>query len=812
MEIHSHIIGLADIILVVCLIIQSILIWMGYRFLKNYSIKTTLYALDKIQAGIWDYRPLKGKFLLNRRRSWQIFLGKKFHRPELTVDEFYSFIYPEDLHQVKNAYSNYISSGGKGEFELYYRFCRPDGRWQWIFSKGKAVKWDKSGIPSRILGVDFDIQTLMEAQDQVRKSELKFKTIFENAPYTISINRLEDGKFIEANRAFLNSHGITREELTQLSSLDMKLLSEQKKAELTQKLLDKGTVKDQEVTVIRKDGRKAFISISSTLMDFQGEKQVLAIAEDITDKKNAEEALKESEKRFRMLFKMAPTPMAHIARNGKILDVNDSLTMTMGYTINEVPTLTHAWDQTMPDPEVRKATSYKWEHDLENAITNNCVIDPLKVPFRYMDGSIHDVIISTRLIDNNIIISFFDITDIKEAEAEREKLQEQLHQAQKLEAIGLLAGGVAHDFNNMLGAITGYTEMIMLETPQADPNRSKLENILKAAQRSADLTRQLLAFARKQTIAPVTLNLNESIESVLKMIRRLIGENIELVWHPESSACNVLIDPTQIDQILINFCVNAKDAINDVGRIVIETDSVFLDEYYCDTYTYFRPGQYAMFAVSDNGAGMEKETLKHIFEPFYTTKEPGKGTGLGLATVYGIVKQNNGFIHAYSEQGEGTTFKVYLPLVSGTTEGKQKDDAVAVPAGNGETVLIVEDDETILRMGAMMLEKLGYRVLAASTPNEGLSLAEENKAEIQALITDIVMPGMNGRDLAEQLKLIIPDIKVLFMSGYTATVIAQQREKGEKGNFMQKPFTIMNLALAMHKILGQEISQPENKL
>jgi len=336
----------------------------------------------------------------------------------------------------------------------------------------------------------------------------------------------------------------------------------------------------------------------------------------------------------------------------------------------------------------------------------------------------------------------------------------------------------------------------------SDPFRKNLYSILDAAQRSANLTRQLLAFARKQTIEPVVFDFNESVEAILKMVRRLIGENIELVWLPETGPCPVKMDPSQLDQILVNLCVNAKDAITDIGRITIETGTVSFDEAYCESHVEYVPGEYALLAVSDDGCGMDNETLNHIFEPFFTTKGLGRGTGMGLATVYGIVKQNAGFINAYSESEKGTTFRIYIPLNAIEAVTARPERIEDIPQSQGETILIVEDNPTLLELSMMMLQQLGYTVISAATPNEAIRVAEENSSEIQMVITDLVMPEMNGRDLADRLLTIRPMMKHLFMSGYTANIIAHQGVLDQGVNFIQKPFSLQALANKIRHALG----------
>jgi PAS domain S-box-containing protein len=400
-------------------------------------------------------------------------------------------------------------------------------------------------------------------------------------------------------------------------------------------------------------------------------------------------------------------------------------------------------------------------------------------------------------------VSNRDITGRKMMEKEKENLQAQLVQAQKMEAVGRLAGGVAHDFNNMLGVILGHAEMAIDKVDFSHPLHEDLLEIQKAAQRSADLTRQLLAFARKQTISPQVLNLNDTISGMLKMLRRLIGEDIDLVWKPGANLWPVMMDPSQIDQILANLAVNAKDAINEAGNLVIETQNTVFDETYSSTHPGFMSGEYVLLAVSDNGCGMDKKILDNLFEPFYTTKEVGKGTGLGLATIYGIVKQNNGFINVYSEPGDGTSFKIYLPRIQ-ASETAKAPDIEKEPSCGAETVLLVEDEKAILRLGKMILERYGYTVLAAESPVEALAFTKEYDGPIDLLITDVVMPVINGKELKDKITAIRPEIKTLFMSGYTADVIAHHGVIEEDVFYLQKPFSVKTLAARVREVLEQK--------
>jgi signal transduction histidine kinase/CheY-like chemotaxis protein len=385
-----------------------------------------------------------------------------------------------------------------------------------------------------------------------------------------------------------------------------------------------------------------------------------------------------------------------------------------------------------------------------------------------------------------------EIAERQRTQEEKEKLQGQLAQAQKMESVGRLAGGVAHDFNNMLQAILGNAALALDDLPPGTPVRENLEEIQKSAQRSAELTRQLLAFARKQTIQPKILDLNDTVAGMLKMLRRLIGEDVNLAWLPGADLWAVRMDPSQIDQILANLCVNARDAIAGVGKVTIETGNVTLAAHGAQSPPDCVPGDYVLLAVSDNGRGMDAATRAHLFEPFFTTKELGKGTGLGLATVFGTVIQNQGLINVDSEPGQGTTFKIYLPRAKAEAVAAAQESARRSLRGT-ETVLLVEDEEQILNLGRRILQQYGYTVLALSTPQSALALAAQHAGPIHLLITDVVMPGMNGKELRDRLRSSHPQLKCLFMSGYTADVIADNGVLVDGVHFIQKPFTIESL-------------------
>jgi PAS domain S-box-containing protein len=499
------------------------------------------------------------------------------------------------------------------------------------------------------------------------------------------------------------------------------------------------------------------------------------------------------------LLETIPIPVFYKDTAGRYLGSNKSFEKFFGYTRDQL--IGKKVFDILP-PELARTF-----HAKDTELFEKKGIQVFESELLDAHGNMHEVIFHKgSLIGSDgsiigLIGVILDITERKQAEIEREKLQSQLNQAQKMESVGRLAGGVAHDFNNMLGVIIGYSELALGQIGADDPLRKALEEILNAGKRSSDITRQLLAFARKQTIAPKVLDLNETVESMLKILRRLIGEDITLAWLPCAGRWLVKLDPSQMDQVLANLCVNARDAISGVGKITIETSVATFDKNYCANHAGFTPGDFVVLYVSDTGSGMDKETLGNVFEPFFTTKGEGRGTGLGLSTVYGIIKQNDGMINVYSELGEGTTFTIYLPRHIGEADADIQEIAPVIPYGHGEVVLVVEDEVSILKLSRDMLDMLGYTVLTADTPSEAIRLAETYADELHVLITDVVMPEMNGRELADQLHRLYPQLKTLFMSGYTAEVIAHRGVLDAGVHFIQKPFSMNDLATKVHKTL-----------
>ena len=574
-------------------------------------------------------------------------------------------------------------------------------------------------------------------------------------------------------------------------------------AENFRHLLNRQEIKRHEYTAIDKKGRTFPIIIYSSLIEEQGRVTgTRGIIVDVSDIKQTEEARQINESKFHAIYDQALHLAGILDLDGTMTDANATArrfiggdeSQYIGKPFWETPWWTHS-------PQ----TQEKLRLCIERAARGEFI--QFETTHFNAHGELRHIDFTIKPVFDNqgkvfcLIPEGRDISIRKKAEQDREKLQNQLLLAQKLESIGRLAGGIAHDFNNMIGAIIGFAEL-EIKTRKEQPERDYINQILSIATRSADLTRQLLTFARQQPINPVPLDLNDTVEGHLDMLRRLMGEEVNLDWHPGKNLWPVCMDPNQVHQVLTNLCLNARDAVSEQGQIQLETINYSCESPQTISTGTADAGQYVLLTVSDNGSGMDELTRTHLFEPFYTTKRAGKGTGLGLATVYGIISQNKGFIDLQTEVGRGTSFRIFLPVHHGADPLLSEQAQTAEPLlGKGETILLVEDEPAILEMGRTMLEFLGYSPLTAGGPMDALALMESQNQEIALLITDVIMPGMNGKELAQAICSMRPGTPCLFMSGYPAEVIASRGSIETGVEFIQKPFTLPDFSQKIHSLL-----------
>jgi PAS domain S-box-containing protein len=517
--------------------------------------------------------------------------------------------------------------------------------------------------------------------------------------------------------------------------------------------------------------------------------------------KQAEEALRESEEKYRTLYDFSRDAIMIITPDKVLLNGNPACVKMFGCrNEDEFISLTPAAlsPEYQPDGDL---SVEKFQKMISIAMEQGSHFFEWKHK-RVNGGEFYSRVLLARMKLYGKKILQATVRDI----TEHKKLEAQLHMAQKMEAIGKLAGGVAHDFNNILTVIMGNASLALMEVGKDDALRQEIEEIRKAGERAVSLTRQLLAFSRKQIIQPEILNINELLTDVEKMLGRLIGEDIELLTISDPALWQVKIDPGQIEQVIINLAINARDAMLQGGKLTIETANADLNENYFREHGIEgeKPGHYVMLAVSDTGSGMDKKILEHIFEPFFTTKEVGKGTGLGLSTVYGIVKQNNGFIWVYSESGQGTTFKVYLSEVKKDADLEKKEQTPVDDPGGSETVLIVEDNDLLRNFVQKALRGYGYRVKDAENGEDALRVCKEHDGQIDLMVTDVIMPKMGGREAAKRLQPLYPQMKVIYMSGYTDDAIVHHGVLEPGLNFLEKPFTPEGLARKVRKVLDAE--------
>ena len=613
-----------------------------------------------------------------------------------------------------------------------------------------------------------------------------------------------EGGFLDANPRALERLGYSRDEIQGLGFADLLDMNDLPRAlDAALEVLKNGrNSRTSEFRLRTRTGGFLWVDVASVRLDRAGvPHSILGIARDVTERKLAEQVLLASEERFRSIFNHAAEMIFLYDEDGRFLDANDRALSTLGYTRTELSTL--EFEDLLDEKDAKIAAQ-----GLGRVLASGSSDEMVEYRIKTREGKhVWVEVTGVRIVFSTGNVAALgiarDISDKKQAEASLVAAEEQLIQAQKMEAVGRLAGGVAHDYNNILSVITGRCDLILDELDDDHPLRGDIGEIAGAAEMAAELTRQLLAFGRKQVMRAEVLDVNGIVRDLEKLIVRLVGEDIDLHTDLAPDIPPISADRGQVEQVIVNLAVNARDAMAGGGKLIVETGMADLDEAYAGLHVSVDPGHYVMLAVSDTGEGMDVETSARVFEPFYTTKEKGRGTGLGLSTVYGIVKQSGGHIVAYGHPGQGTTFKVYFPAVHGQPEVPARPSQAPAASGGSESVLVVEDEETVRRLVVRILEHKGYTVLEAASGPEARDLVREERPDIHLLLTDVVMPGMSGRQLADSLVDEIDGLKVLFMSGYTDDAIVDHGllEKGIA--YISKPFSANALAERVRLVLDE---------
>jgi two-component system, cell cycle sensor histidine kinase and response regulator CckA len=640
-----------------------------------------------------------------------------------------------------------------------------------------------------------DISAANLAAHQLRESEERFRSYFNLPLIGFAITSPTKG-WVAVNDRLCQYFGYSREELDQTDwakltypddlAADLRQFHRMLAGEIESYSLEKRFVRKDKAVVW------AHIAVGCVRKADGTVDLVCGCLQDITDRKNEEERRRKAEAEYRALFERATEGIFRSSLDGRYLTVNPAWAKILGYDSPEdlVSSVTDLSRQVWNDPDDRQQYLKKLQED--------GVIYGYESQLKRKDGSKIWVSQNTRAVrdcDGRTLYYEGFVEDI----TERKQLEEQFLQAQKLEAVGRLAGGVAHDFNNLLGVITGFTDLTLEDGNFDERTKRRLGDIKKAANRAVEVTRQLLAFSRKQVLQTQALNLNPVVEDAARMLARLLGEDIRLVVSLDPEVGWVNADPTSIEQILMNLAVNARDAMPHGGNLTIQTANILFREVQSETQMQIPPGDYVMLIVSDTGTGIMEEYKQHIFEPFFTTKEIGQGTGLGLSTVYGIVQQSGGFISFDTELGRGTEFKIYLPRIAAAITDSVQEGPETIPRGS-ETILLVEDDPSLRAFDVELLEDLGYKVIEAANAAEAIAAADQLSEPLHVLMTDVIMPGLNGRQLAERLLETRPTLKVLYVSGYSDNIVQKAILVGGAA-FLQKPVSLSDLATKLRQVL-----------
>ena len=738
--------------------------------------------------GLWDWDISTGRvYYAPRFRELLGFTEEEFPG---VLSSFDSRLHPDDRERSLKAVSAHLKE--RVPYDVEFRLLTRVEEYRWFRSRGQAV-WNEEGKAVRMAGSIRDMTGAKDSERALRESEEKFSKAFGASPDGMCISELETGILLEVNESYCTLYGYGREEVLGRSPVELGIYTNPEvRRRFVQTLLDFGYVRNLELPTCRRNGQIRFVLTSAERIQVGPSECIVSVIHDITDRKHTDEELQRREEHFRSLIENASDMITAMNGDAIISFQSPSSERILGYKAGEMVGCS-VFEFVHPEDVAKTRDA------IAEAMATPGVQVPVTVRLSGRDGAWRIIeMIGRRLpgdgLEALIILNSRDIT----ASAQ---LEEQVRQAQKMDAIGQLAGGIAHDFNNMLAVIQMQTSMLLADPEMGPGAKEDLQNIMAAAEKSANLTRQLLTFSRRDVPRAEALDMVEVISAIIKLLRRVLGENISLETRFASGLPLVKADPGMIEQVIMNLSINARDAMQRGGRLEVELDACEVDAALADRHQV-TPGSFVRLAISDTGAGIPEEVLPRIFEPFFTTKKVGEGTGLGLATAFGIVQQHHGWLEVESEVGTGTTFTMYLPALAAGARGNAPVSSAPKARGGNEVILLVEDELAVRNLTRSVLEHYGYTVIEAETPQEALAWHDPEGRKIDLLVTDIMMPGgMNGRELADELNARQPALKVIYVSGYSNELLDHEVRVQQGRGFLQKPFSAFELAASVRRRL-----------
>jgi PAS domain S-box-containing protein len=747
--------------------------------------------LENIEEGYFEVN-LAGDFTFVNDSLCRI---AGYNRDEMIGMNNRDYTTPETAKEMYQVFSKTYETGEPAKI-VDYDILRKDGSTRTL-ELSASLMANSTGEPVGFRGVVRDITERKRAEEALRESEERYRSLFKNNHTVMLLIDPETADIVDANPAACSFYGWSHEELINKKITDINTLTDEK---VFQEIERAESEENQHFFFRHRLARDEIVDVEvfSGPIVLNGKKLLYSIVHDITERKQAIEALRASEEKYRTVLEANPDPVVVYDIKGKVVYYNPAFTRVFGWSLGE--RLGKKMDVFVPEESLPETQT------MINRVLAGESFSGIETRRYTKEGKLIPVSISgavLRDMDGNPVGSVINLRDI----SQQKNLEGQLQQAQKMEAVGTLAGGIAHDFNNLLQAIQGYTELLLMRKKEGDSDLRELQEVIRASKRGAELTQQLLTFSRKVESKRRPLDLNQEVGELRELLERTIPKMIDVEFKLADNLKMVNADPAQLKQVLMNLAVNAKDAMPEGGKLLIETQSVTLDQEFCRRYAEVKPGDYVLFSISDTGHGMGKETLEHIFDPFYTTKEVGKGTGLGLAIVYGIIKNHEGYITCYSRPEVGTTFRIYLPTIEPETlpvNVFMAPEPEGDVRGGNETILLVDDEEFIRELGVDVLGRAGYTVLTASNGESALDLYRQERARIDLVILDLIMPGMGGTKCLEELLKVDPHTRVLIASGYSPDGPTKGAlDTGAKG-FVSKPYDTNQLLQLIRKILDDK--------